>query len=80
MVFEFICWAHIQWEPYVLTIAIKREFIVDVYAVHRLNATHSIRILFALVSLHLLEVPVLMIPSLLHEGDVVYRRHGPSTC
>ena len=54
MVFKFVCLAHVQWEPNVLTIAIKREFIVDVYAVHRLNATHSKRILFALVSLHLL--------------------------
>ena len=44
------------------------------------TSNHSLRILFTLVSLHLLEVPVLMVPSPVHDGDDVFRRHGPSTC
>ena len=54
---------------------IMREVIVGVYVVHRLN---PLRILLTLVSLHLIEVQVLMVPSLVHDGDDVYRHHGPA--
>ena len=56
---------------------------LGVSVVHRLNllTAHFVYFIFFYLFiyffyfLHLLEVPVLMVPSLVHDGDDVYRRH-----
>ena len=60
---------------------IMLEVIAGVYIVHRLNPL-SVHFVYFSFFYNLLEVPVLMVPSLVHDGDEsddVYRCHGLST-